>query len=166
MDQDNLTRMMLFSETEDTDGSQRSPLPVQTSRAERKVARDIWDTAPRDLHADISGEHLSPQKGLASPGRRGTRDASNLAADLLTALRSSSPVRMKNPGGKFGGGSRTNPTYQAQAGARAVLDATSAQRIQNQLLSLHEQYWEVFEVASCFDAHHWKIASIPLAERS
>ena len=150
VDQDILSRTMLFSEAEDTDGSQRSPLPVQTSRAERKVARDMWDTAPRDLNADISGEHLSPKKTLASPERRGTRDVSNLAAELLTALRSSSPVRMPSSGGKFGGGSRTSPTYQPQAGARAVLDATSAQRIQNQLLSLHEQYWAVFEVASTY----------------
>ena len=64
VDQDILSRTMLFSEAEDTDGSQRSPLPVQTSRAERKVARDMWNTAPRDLHADISGEYRLPMTEL------------------------------------------------------------------------------------------------------
>ena len=152
VDPDTLARTLLFSEPTETDGSHRSPLPVQTSRAERKVARDMWDTS-RDLRADISGEGMSPQANsrataaanpapqasspsiTSSPVRRGTREDSNLANDLLTALRSASPVRMPSSGGKFGGGSRTTSSFQPQAGARAVLDATSAQRIQNQLLS-------------------------------
>ena len=45
-------------------------------------------------YANITGEHLSPKKELASPlGRLGTR-ASDFATDLLTVLRSSSPVRI------------------------------------------------------------------------
>ena len=165
VDPDILARTLLFSESTETDGSHRSPLPVQTSRAERKVARNVWDTG-RDLRADISGEGMSPQANsrptaaaspapqvsspsiTSSPARRGTREASDLANDLLTALRSASPVRMPSSGGKFGSGLRTTSSFQPQAGARAVLDATSAQRIQNQLLSLHEQYCAAFEGAT------------------
>ena len=46
---DLLSRTCLFTVSEDDDSFTRSPLQVQSSRAEKKVAQDFRGAAPRDI---------------------------------------------------------------------------------------------------------------------
>ena len=145
--------------------SRRSQLNVQSSRAERKVAQGLRGATPRDIYADIAREAeakegasstaapASPQTDAAvsferrsTPARRPVRDA--LTTDLLAALRAdlASPPRsqVRESGARQIGSPQSGPSPLHQAGAKAVLDAAAVYRMQNQLLSFHEQYATVF----------------------
>ena len=158
--EDLLARTCLSTIFEDGDSSVRSPLPVQSSRAERKVAQNFF---PRDISTDISREAEDVSKptaasaslsaaGSVSPGprspprkpvpRKSTRDAK--ATDPLVAPRADeTPSRVPGSGGEHISGFSPLP----QAGAKAVLDATAAYRHGNQLLAYHEQYIKVFPLS-------------------
>ena len=157
LDDDLLARTSLSAISADELSSRRSPLIVQSSRAERKVAQGLRDATPRDISADISREAkedtsssaapASPSTDApASPRRRPKRDA--LTTDLLAALKadlaSPSPSRAPISGLRHGGSPLSAPSPLHQAGAKAVLDAAAVSRMQNQLLSFHEQYATVF----------------------
>ena len=157
---DLLSRTCLSTVSEDDDSFGRSPLPVQSSRAEKKVAQDFRGAAPRDISSDISREAgeaarsaaasaSSLAAGSLSPGprttprkpvpRRSARDAQT--TDPLVAPRADvTPSRV--PGS--GGGYMSSLSPLPQAGAKAVLDATAAYRMGNQLLAFQEQYFKAF----------------------
>jgi hypothetical protein len=154
LDDDLLARTSLSAIPADEHSSRRSPLIVLSSRAERKVAQGLRDATPRDIYADISREAkedasssaapASPSTDAsASPRRRPKRDA--LTTDLLAALKAdlASPSPSRAPiSGVRNGGSPLSPLHQA--GAKAVLDAAAVSRMQNLLLSFHEQYTTAF----------------------
>ena len=64
---DLLARTCLSTVSEDDDSFGRSPLQVQSSRAEKKVAQDFRGAAPRDISSDISREAEEATKLAAAP---------------------------------------------------------------------------------------------------
>ena len=144
-DEDTLTRTALHTVEKGGRAVPRSPLKVQTSKAEQKAAKAFQDANPRNLDADITEEAHSatPQRTEDIRGAAAQRSTSSrqtkkdLAADLIEAIRNEvgspvgsrrstterSPVRIP--------ASAPRPDYslQSQAGSKAVLDASAVHLI-------------------------------------
>ena len=69
LDEDLLARTSLSSIFDDGDLSRRSPLNVQSSRAERKVAHGLRDATPRNIYVDIARE-AEAKEGASSKQQR------------------------------------------------------------------------------------------------
>ena len=100
LDEDTLTRTALHRTVRDTgeDGGRavpRSPLKIQSSKAEQRAAQAFRDAEPRNLDADITEEAQTATppraevEGSTTSSRKKTlaADKRALAADLIAAIR-------------------------------------------------------------------------------
>ena len=159
LDEDTLTRTALHRSVLPLgeDGGHitlRSPLKIQSSKAEQKVAQAFRDAEPRNLNADITVEaHTgTPLRAAAERSTPMSRKKA-LAADLIEAIRIEvdSPVGTsqctteRSPVRTPAYASRMGDTLQSQAGNKAVLDASAVHLMTNSMRSFHAQYETFFE---------------------
>jgi hypothetical protein len=161
LDEDTLTRTALHRSVLPLgeDGGHitlRSPLKIQSSKAEQKVAQAFRDAEPRNLNADITVEaHTgTPLRAAAERSTPMSRKKA-LAADLIEAIRIEVGSPAETSRGAVEGSSVRTPvtapatrmgdTLQSQAGNKAVLDASAVHLMTNSLRSFHAQYEMFFE---------------------
>ena len=166
LDEDTLTRTALHRPvlTTGEDGSRdvpRSPLKIQSSKAEQKVARAFRDAEPRNLDSDITEEarSVTPPRAaterstFSSRKKASVADKKALAADLIEAIRievgtpvgTSQRTTERSPVRTPAYASRMGDTLQSQAGNKAVLDASAVHLMTNSMRSFHAQYETFFE---------------------